>query len=93
MQGDLISIVIPVYNVASYLPKCLESVIRQTYENLEIIIVDDGSTDNGLDICKQYQSSDNRIKVYHKENGGLSDARNYGINYATGKYITFIDSR
>lgn len=89
---DLITIVIPIYNVEKYLEKCLASVINQTYKNLEIILVDDGSPDNCGAICDEYAKKDARIKVIHKENGGLSDARNSGIKAATGKYITFIDS-
>lgn len=94
MQGEqpLISIVIPVYNVEEYLVRCLESVIKQTYTNLEIIVVDDGSTDNSGRICDEYKEKDERIKVIHKLNGGLSDARNFGINVTRGEYIAFIDS-
>lgn len=92
MEKDLISIIIPVYNVEKYLSRCLDSVTTQTYTNLEIILVDDGSTDNCGKICEEYVQKDGRIKVIHKENGGLSDARNVGIQQATGKYITFIDS-
>ena len=91
-KEDLISIVIPVYKVEKYLEKCIESIINQTYKNLEIIIVDDGSPDNCPQMCDEFAKSDKRIKVIHKENGGLSDARNAGIDIATGKYITFIDS-
>lgn len=92
MKNDLISVVIPVYNVVDYLDKCLSSVINQTYENLEIILVDDGSTDSSGKICDTYSKADSRIVSLHKSNGGLSDARNYGIERAHGKYITFIDS-
>lgn len=91
-KEDLISIVIPVYKVELYLEKCIESIINQTYKNLEIIIVDDGSPDNCPKICDEYAQKDNRIKVIHKENGGLSDARNAGIDVAAGKYIAFVDS-
>ena len=91
-ENDLISIVIPVYNVEKYLEKCIKSIINQTYKNLEIIIVDDGSPDNCPKMCDEFARKDKRIKVIHKENGGLSDARNAGINIAKGKYITFIDS-
>lgn len=87
-----ISVIIPVYNVEQYLSKCLESVINQTFTDLEIIIVDDGSTDDGLSICREYEAKDERIHVYHKTNGGLSSARNYGLDRATGKYIGFVDS-
>lgn len=92
MKNDLVSIVVPVYNVEKYLKKCIESIISQTYKNLEIILVDDGSTDGSGKICDDYLTKDKRIKVIHKQNGGLSDARNVGIGVATGKYITFIDS-
>lgn len=89
---DKISIIVPVYNVEVYIEKCIDSLINQTYKNIEIILVDDGSTDKSYDICKKYSETDNRIKLIHKNNGGLSDARNVGIDNATGKYITFVDS-
>lgn len=89
---DLISVVIPIYNVEKYLKKCVESILKQTYENIEIILVDDGSLDNCGNICEEFANIDNRIKVIHKKNGGLSDARNHGIKIAKGKYITFVDS-
>lgn len=89
---EKISVIIPMYKVEKYLKKCIESVIKQTYTNLEIILVDDGSPDNCGEICEEYKKKDSRIKVIHKENGGLSDARNKGIDVATGKYVTFIDS-
>ncbi len=92
MDNDLISVVIPIYKVEKYLNKCINSVICQTYTNIEIILVDDGSPDNCGIICDDFAKTDKRIKVIHKENGGLSDARNVGIENATGKYITFIDS-
>lgn len=91
-KNDVISVIIPVYNVELYLIKCLESVINQTYDNLNILVVNDGSTDGSSIICDAYAKKDNRIKVIHKDNGGLSDARNVGIQNATGEYITFIDS-
>ena len=87
-----ISIVVPVYNVEQYLEQCISQIINQTYVSLEIILVDDGSTDNSGRICDEFVKKDTRIKVIHKENGGLSDARNVGIKYATGEYIGFIDS-
>lgn len=89
---DLISVIVPVYNVEKYLNRCIDSIINQTYKNLEIILVDDGSPDNCGKICDEYAKKDSRIKVIHKENGGLSDARNAGINISIGKYITFVDS-
>ena len=91
-MNDLISVIIPIYNVEKYLKKCIESVIKQTYTNLEIILVNDGSTDGSGQICNEYKEKDNRIKVIHKENGGISDARNIGLNIATGKFIYFVDS-
>lgn len=92
MEEDLISVIVPVYNVEKYIKNCIDSIINQTYKNLEIILIDDGSKDNSGKICDEYTKLDNRIKAIHKKNGGLSDARNVGIDNATGKYITFIDS-
>lgn len=89
---ELISIVVPVYNVEPYLRKCIESIIQQTYKNIEILLIDDGSKDNSGKICDDFAKEDARIKVIHKKNGGLSDARNVGIDNAKGEYITFIDS-
>ena len=89
---QIISIIVPIYNVEKYLPQCLDSIINQTYKNLEIILIDDGSTDNSGKICDKYKLLDNRIIVIHKSNGGLSDARNTGIKIATGDYISFVDS-
>jgi len=89
---DLISVVIPVYNVEKYLDKCLNSVTKQTYKNLEIIIVDDETKDNSNEIIENYRKKDKRIKVIHQKNGGLSCARNSGIKKASGEYITFLDS-
>lgn len=91
-MNDLISIIIPVYNVEKYLDKCIDSVVNQTYTNLEIILVNDGSTDNSPAICNNWADKDNRIKVISKENGGLSDARNAGLAAANGEYIAFADS-
>ena len=88
----LISIIIPIYNVEHYLHRCVDSVIKQTYTNIEIILVDDGSPDNCPHICDEYASKDNRIIVIHKENGGLSDARNAGLESCTGEYVSFVDS-
>ncbi len=91
-MSDLISIIIPVYNVENYFSRCIESVLAQTYRNIEIILVDDGSTDSSGMLCDKYSEKDDRIKVIHKENGGLSDARNTGLEYMTGNYVIFIDS-
>ncbi len=92
MEQDLISIVVPIYKVEKYLEKCVESICNQTYRNLEIILVDDGSPDQCGAMCEEYASKDDRIKVIHKKNGGLSDARNAGIDVAKGTYIGFVDS-
>lgn len=92
MENDLISVVVPIYKVEKYLEKCISSITNQTYKNLQIILVDDGSPDGCGAICDESAEKDKRIIVIHKENGGLSDARNKGIEVATGKYITFIDS-
>ena len=91
-QCPLISIIVPVYNVEKYLNKCIASVVNQTYTNLEIILVDDGSPDNCPAICDQWQAKDSRIKVIHQENGGLSVARNNGIDACSGSYVQFVDS-
>ena len=91
-NSPLISVIVPVYNVAEYLPECLDSIINQTYTNLEIILVDDGSTDECPKICDEYAEKDGRIRVIHKKNGGLSDARNAGLDICTGEWIGFVDS-
>ena len=91
-MNDLISVIVPVYNVEKYLERCIQSICNQTYKALEIILVNDGSTDSSGYICDQYAKADSRIKVIHKKNGGLSDARNYGIDLASGDYIAFVDS-
>ena len=85
-----ISIIVPVYNVEKYIRQCVESVLEQTYQNFELILVDDGSPDNCGKICDTYAKGDSRIKVIHKETGGLSDARNVGAANATGEYILFL---
>ncbi|WP_455537609.1 glycosyltransferase [Terrisporobacter sp.] len=88
----LISVIVPVYNAEKYLDKCIQSIINQKYSNLEIILVDDGSEDNSLNLCKKYSESDERIKLIHKINGGVSTARNIGIEMAKGDFIAFVDS-
>ncbi len=92
MKENLISVIVPVYKVELYLKKCVDSLLNQTYKNLEIILVDDGSPDNCPKICDEYAKKDNRIKVIHKKNGGLSSARNAGLDIAKGDYIAFVDS-
>lgn len=91
-EQPLISVIVPVYNVEKYLKKCVNSITSQTYENLEILLVDDGSTDSSGQICNEFEKNDARIKVIHKKNGGLSDARNAGLDRAKGQYYAFIDS-
>ena len=91
-KSPLISVVIPVYNVEKYLKECVDSVLRQTYQSYEIILVDDGSTDRSGKICDRYTDIDSRIQVVHQVNGGLSAARNTGMDHATGEYIYFLDS-
>lgn len=91
-DGTLLSIVVPVYNTESYLEKCVESIIRQEYSDYELILVDDGSTDNSLMICRKLEAIDRRVKVLHKPNGGQNSARKVGLTAAKGKYIGFVDS-
>lgn len=88
----MISIIIPIYNVESYLEECVQSVIAQTYTDWELILVDDGSTDGSAKIARNWQSRNSRIKYFHKDNGGVSSARNYGLDHSQGEYIMFVDS-
>ena len=92
MKKDKVSIIVPVYNVEKYIEKCLNSLISQSYKNIEIILIDDGSKDNSGKICDTYKRKDSRIKVVHKENAGVSEARNSGIQKATGEYLCFVDA-
>jgi glycosyltransferase involved in cell wall biosynthesis len=89
---DLISIIIPVYNSSAYLDKCIGSVLMQTYKNIEVILVNDGSADDSFEICQKYAENDHRIKLINKDNGGVSSARNAGIRASSGRYIAFVDS-
>lgn len=91
-KEELISVIVPVYNVENYLERCLDSILVQTYSNYEVLLIDDGSKDNSGRLCDQLASRDNRISVYHKKNGGLGSARNYGIQRVNGVYVCFIDS-
>lgn len=91
-MNPLISLVIPVYNVEKYLDKCMESVLAQTYDNFEVILVDDGSTDDSGKMCDEYAKKDSRVIVYHKPNGGLSDARNFGVEHCNGNLVSLFDS-
>ena len=92
MQDALVSVIVPVYKVEKYLDKCIESIVGQTYKNLEIILVDDGSPDNCPAMCDSWAQKDSRIKVIHKPNGGVSSARNTALDAASGEYICFVDS-
>ena len=92
MESKKVSIIVPVYKVEKFLERCVESIIKQTYQNIEIILIDDESPDECPKMCDQYEIKDNRIKVIHKKNGGLSDARNAGLDIASGEYIAFVDS-
>lgn len=92
LKKPLISVIVPVYNVEKYVGRCLNSIIHQSYTNLEIIVVNDGSTDNSLSVCEEYEAKDKRIKLITQENRGLSGARNTGLRNYTGEYVTFVDS-
>lgn len=89
---NLVSIVVPIFNAETWLPRCISSLINQTYKNLEIILIDDGSNDNSYNICEFFAKSDSRIKIFRKENGGVSAARNFGIEKSNGKFLIFVDS-
>lgn len=91
MQNEKVSIIVPIYNVQEYLNECIDSLIKQTYKNIEIILVDDGSIDCSLEICEKYKKKDKRVNVYHKKNGGISSARNLGLDVSDGEYVFFVD--
>ena len=91
-KQPLISVIVPVYNIIPYLPRCVESLRTQTYENLEILLIDDGSTDETPALCDRLEAEDERIRVFHKKNGGPSSARNFGLQQAGGEYVGFVDS-
>lgn len=91
-MNDLISVIVPVYNVASYLPQCMESILSQDYESLEVILINDGSTDASGEICDRYAQSDSRVKVIHQKNGGAAAAKNAGLRAAAGEFLAFADS-
>ena len=92
MKEDLVTIIVPVYNVEKFLTRCVDSITHQTYQNLEILLINDGSTDSSLQVCEELKKSDDRIVVFDKKNEGLSSTRNFGIKRATGKWLSFIDS-
>ena len=91
-MSDIISVIIPVYNVEAYLPQCLDSVLTQSYSSLQVILIDDGSTDSSGGICDEYAAKDSRIHVIHQKNGGAASAKNAGLRVAIGKYLSFVDS-
>lgn len=88
----LVSIIIPVYNSEKYIDRCINSIVNQTYKDIEIILIDDGSSDRSIDIINNYVNKDNRIKVYTQKNAGPSSARNYGLDVSTGDYVMFVDA-
>ena len=90
-MNQTISVIVPVYNVAQYLPQCVNSILSQDYEDLEVILIDDGSTDASGEICDRYGASDSRVRVIHQKNGGAAAAKNAGLRLATGDYLTFSD--
>lgn len=92
MATPLISVIVPVYNVETYLPQCIESLLNQKYQNLELLLIDDGSSDGSGAICDRYERLDKRVKAFHKENGGVSSARNLGLDHACGEWIAYVDS-
>ena len=91
-MDNLISIIVPVYKVEKYLRRCVDSILSQTYQNIEVLLIDDGSPDSSGDICDKYSEKDPRVRVFHKENGGVSSARNMALDIARGEYVSFIDS-
>ena len=92
MNDNLISIIVPIYNVEKYLNQCIQSIVKQTYKNLEIILIDDGSTDKSPELCDEWATNDKRIKVIHQKNQGAAMAKNQGLESATGELIAFVDS-
>ena len=91
MLKGLVSIIVPVYNCEAYIRRCIESILRQTYRNVEVILINDGSTDQSENICREYQKQDKRIRLYNQENQGVSVSRNYGLSVAEGEFIQFVD--
>ena len=92
MNDTMVTVIVPVYNTAPYLSRCINSILCQSFSKIELILIDDGSTDNSLDICNQYREKDERIKVFHKENGGVCSARNKGLKEMHGDFFMFLDS-
>ena len=91
-MSELISVIVPVYNVEKYLDKCIQSILGQTYSNIELLLIDDGSTDSSGAICDKYVTQDSRVRVFHKSNEGVSAARNWGLDNAKGEWIAFVDA-
>lgn len=91
-QGPLVTVIVPIYNAGQYLVQCLDSIVNQTYQNLEILLINDGSTDDSENICREYESKDLRIRLFSQENQGQSVARNVGLNHMSGEYLTFVDA-
>ena len=91
-MNSLVSIIVPVYNAERYLSRCIDSILEQSFTDFELLLINDGSNDNSADICDEYVAKDSRVLVFHKENGGASAARNYGLDKAVGKYVCFIDA-
>lgn len=92
MSTPYLSVIVPVYNVENYLAHCLDSILSQTFTDFEVLLIDDGSTDGSRAVCERYAAQDDRIRLFHKENGGLVSARQYGFPFAQGEYVTFVDS-
>lgn len=92
MKNEVISVIVPVYNVEQYLKECVESILQQTYQELEILLIDDGSTDQSGKMCDDFAKQDDRIRVFHKENGGAASAKNFGLAHITGSYVMIVDS-
>lgn len=92
MKNPTISVIVPVYNTEKYLPRCIDSILAQTFTDFELLLIDDGSKDNSANICDEYAAKDQRVRVFHKQNGGVSSARNLGLDNAQGEWITFVDS-
>lgn len=92
MKNPTISVIVPVYNTEKYLPRCIDSILAQTFTDFELLLIDDGSKDNSANICDEYAAKDQRVRVFHKQNGGVSSARNLGLDNASGEWVTFVDS-
>ena len=92
MNKPMISVIVPVYNAEKYLQRCVDSILKQSFTDFEVLLIDDGSHDRSGELCDEYGEKDNRVRVFHKENGGVSSARNVGLDNASGEYISFVDA-